>query len=328
MNILVTGGAGFIGSHIIEALLRDGNEVICLDSFDSYYDPGIKRKNLEHLLQDKNFRLVEGDINNVNLLNNILENVDYIFHEAAQAGVRVSINSPIKPHQANTTGTLNLLTASLNFDVRKIINASSSSVYGEVKYLPFDESHPTNPVSPYGVSKLASEHYCRVFEELYGLRTVSLRYFTVYGPKMRPDLAISIFTKAALTDNEITIFGDGEKTRDFTYIDDIVRANLLAMNRGKGVYNIGGGNRISVRELAEKIVGLTGSSSLIGYTDSIKGDSEHTLADNKKAKKELNWAPKISINEGLMRYAEWISNYQLLYPHMTKRIASSPLIKS
>ncbi len=328
MKILVTGGAGFIGSHIIGSLLNERNEVICLDNFDPYYDPQIKKKNIESFLQDENFTFIEGDINDGNLLNNILKDVDYIFHEAAQAGVRISVNDPMKPHEANATGTLNLLTAALKFDVKKIINASSSSVYGKVEYLPFDESHPTQPVSPYGVSKLMCEHYCRVFDELYGLKTVSLRYFTVYGPRMRPDLAISIFTKAALNNDKITIFGDGEKTRDFTYIDDIVKANLIAMNRGRGVYNIGGGHRVSVRELAERIVELTESSSLIQYTDSIKGDAEHTWADNKKAKNELNWSPKVSINNGLMRYAEWMSNYQLLSPLITKKTVSSPLIKN
>jgi len=203
-----------------------------------------------------------------------------------------------------------LLEAARDSGVEKIINASSSSVYGTVEYLPFDESHPRRPVSPYGVSKLAAEEYCRVFSELYGLKTVSLRYFTVYGPRMRPDLAISIFTRKALANEPITIFGDGTKTRDFTYIEDIVRANLIAMQKGEGPYNIGGGHRVSIQTLAEKIIEITGSASEIRYADAVKGDAEHTFADTKKAKSELGWIPKIDLEDGLRRYADWLVSYR------------------
>lgn len=208
----------------------------------------------------------------------------------------------------NATGTLNLLEAALDSDIKKIINASSSSVYGTVRYLPFDEEHPTLPVSPYGVSKLAAEHYCRVFSELYGLKTISLRYFTVYGPRMRPDLAISIFTKKALANEPIEIFGDGTKTRDFTCIDDVVEANMLAMHRGSGGFNIGGGHRISINDLAESIIRVNNSSSRITYAPPVKGDAEHTFADTKKAERELGWRPKVSLEEGLQRYAAWIKS--------------------
>jgi UDP-glucose 4-epimerase len=205
-----------------------------LDNFDDYYDPLIKRKNVEPFLQNEDFHLIEGDIRDKSLMKDILIGTDYVFHEAAQAGVRISVEDPMKPHEINATGTLNLLETALDSGVKKIINASSSSVYGKVEYLPFDENHPNQPVSPYGVSKLLAEHYCRVFEELYGLKSVCLRYFTVYGPRMRPDLAISIFTKAALKNEPITVFGDGEKTRDFTFIDDIVKANIICMKKDKG----------------------------------------------------------------------------------------------
>jgi len=214
----------------------------------------------------------------------------------------------MKPHEVNATGTLNLLEAARDSGVEKIINASSSSIYGTVEYLPFDESHPRRPVSPYGVSKLAAEEYCRVFSELYGLKTVSLRYFTVYGPRMRPDLAISIFTRKALANEPITIFGDGTKTRDFTYIEDIVRANLIAMQKGEGPYNIGGGHRVSIQTLAEKIIEITGSASEIRYADTVKGDAEHTFADTKQAERDLGWRPQVSLEEGLRRYAAWVSN--------------------
>jgi UDP-glucose 4-epimerase len=252
--------------------------------------------------------LVEGDIRDVNLLRKVIQenSIDYILHNAAQAGVRISVKNPLKPHEVNVTGTLNILMASLDSSVKKVINASSSSVYGKVKYLPFDEEHPKQPVSPYGVSKLAAEQYCRVFYEVYGLKTTSLRYFTVYGPRMRPDLAISIFTRRALNNEPIEIFGTGEKTRDFTYISDVIDANMRALRKGDGeVYNIGGGNRISVNQLANKIIAIINSESNIIYTESQKGDAEHTLANVEKAKNELEWSPKVSIDEGLTRYIHW-----------------------
>ncbi len=225
-KIVVTGGAGFIGSHIVEEVARE-NEVVILDNLDDYYSPALKRQNLAILLKNPNVSFIEGDITDLSLVKSVINaDVDYVFHEAAQAGVRISVDNPFKPNDINVVGTLNVLQASLDAGVKRVINASSSSVYGKVKYLPFDESHPTQPVSPYGVSKLAAEHYCRVFYEVYGLPTVSLRYFTVYGPRMRPDLAISIFTRKMLANEPITVFGDGNQTRDFTYIDDIVRVNL------------------------------------------------------------------------------------------------------
>jgi UDP-glucose 4-epimerase len=308
IRILVTGGAGFIGSHIIEQLLSDGHEVVCLDNFDPYYDPEIKKRNVQPFLENENFTLEVGDVRDRDTLTRLLEGTDYVFHEAAQAGVRISVDDPIKPHEVNATGTLNLLEAARDSGVKKIINASSSSVYGKVSYLPFDEDHPRQPVSPYGVSKLAAEEYCRVFSELYGLKTISLRYFTVYGPRMRPDLAISIFTRKALANEPITIFGDGTKTRDFTNIEDIVRANLIAMQKGEGAYNIGGGHRVSIQTLAEAIIKITGSSSEIRYADAVKGDAEHTFADTTAAERDLGWLPQVSLEEGLRRYAAWVSN--------------------
>jgi UDP-glucose 4-epimerase len=292
--------------------LRDPEcEVLCLDNFDDYYDPQIKKRNIEQFTSCPNFTLIKGDIRDKILLKKIMIDIDYIFHEAAQAGVRISVEDPIKPHEVNATGTLNLLDTAKDADVKKIVNASSSSVYGKMKYLPFDESHPTEPVSPYGVSKLMAEHYCRVFQELYDLKSVSLRYFTVYGPHMRPDLAIHIFMHRALRNEPIIIFGDGTKTRDFTYIQDIVQANIKAMNKGSGVYNIGGGYNISVQQLAEKIKVIARSTSKIIYENAVKGDAEHTSADSKKAEKELGWLPKTTIDEGLEIYKKWIQHYQL-----------------
>lgn len=304
MKYLVTGGAGFIGSHLCERLVEKG-EVVCLDNFDPYYSPQVKRNNIKPLIEHPDFELVEGSILDKELLHRVFEDVDYVFHNAAQAGVRISVENPGKTHESNATGTLNVLEAATNYGVQKVINASSSSIYGKVSYLPFDEEHPNMPVSPYGASKLVAEHYCRVFSELHDLETVSLRYFTVFGSRMRPDLAINIFTGKALNNEPIEIFGDGEKTRDFTFIDNIVDANLRAMERGSGVYNIGGGERVSINGLAERIVRIVGSESEIFYSESVKGDAEHTWSDVSKARRELGYEPEIGLDEGLERYVQW-----------------------
>ncbi len=304
MRILVTGGAGFIGSHICEALLGRGHSVVCLDNFDPYYDPELKRKNAKGLESEGGFELVEGDVRNFELVKELCADADLVYHEAAQAGIAISVEDPIKPYEVNVEGTLNVLKAATDCGVKKVINASSSSVYGKIEYLPFDEKHPTRPISPYGVSKLAAEHYCNVFSEVYGLKTASLRYFTVYGPRMRPDLAISIFARRALEGRSLEIFGDGHKTRDFTHIDDVVRANLVLMKKGRGTYNIGAGGRISIEELAESIKRLAGSDSRIVHAGERAGDVEHTRADVSKAAKELDWKPRIGIEEGLKRFVE------------------------
>jgi UDP-glucose 4-epimerase len=304
MKYLITGGAGFIGSHLCEQLAKKG-EVVCLDNFDPYYSPQVKWNNIEPLIEHPDFELVEGSILDKELLYRVFEDVDYVFHNAAQAGVRISVENPGKTHEVNATGTLNVLEAAANSGVKKLINASSSSVYGKVSYLPFDEEHPNVPVSPYGASKLVAEHYCRVFSELHDLETVSLRYFTVFGPKMRPDLAINIFTGKALNNEPIEIFGDGEKTRDFTFIDNIIDGNLRAMERGSGVYNVGGGERVSINGLAKKIVKIVGSDSEIIYSESVKGDAEHTWSDVSKACRELGYKPEVGLDVGLRRYVEW-----------------------
>ena len=311
-KIVITGGAGFIGSHIAESCVEDGHEVVIIDNLDDYYSLELKKKNIDCALKSGKARFVHGDVTDLDFLRTVInKDVDYVFHEAAQAGVRISVDNPFKPNNVNVLGTLNVLQASLEADVERVINASSSSVYGKVEYLPFDEKHPTQPVSPYGVSKLAAEHYCRVFYEIYGLPTVSLRYFTVYGPRMRPDLAISIFTEKMLKDMSITIFGDGNQTRDFTYIEDIVRVNmkLLDTNRANGkVMNIGGGNRISVNELAKNLKEIIGSSSEINYAEVQRGDAVHTLANVGLAKKLVGYKPSVSIKDGLKRFVEWYKN--------------------
>ena len=308
-KIVITGGAGFIGSHIADACAKAGHEVTVVDNLDPYYSVDIKKKNLELVLKNKNAKYIRGDITKLKFLKRIIrKGTDYVFHEAAQAGVRISVENPFKPNEVNVLGTLNVLTACKDAGVKRLINASSSSVYGKVAYMPFDEKHPTQPVSPYGVTKLAAEHYCRVFYEVYGLPTVSLRYFTVYGPRMRPDLAINIFTGKMLKNEPITIYGDGKQTRDFTYIDDVVRMNLelLATDKANGlVMNVGSGNRISVNDLAENLKKITKSRSEINYSETQKGDAHDTLADVTLAGKILKYKPETDIYSGLKKYVEW-----------------------
>ncbi len=307
-KIVITGGAGFIGSHIAEGLVSE-HEVVITDNFDHYYSPALKQRNLDCMMEMDNVTIIRGDITDPTFVGSVIDDtVDYVYHEAAQAGVRISVEDPFKPNNVNVTGTLNVLTAARDAGVQRVINASSSSVYGKKQYLPFDEVHPTIPVSPYGVSKLAAEHYCRVFYEIYGLPTVSLRYFTVYGPRMRPDLAISIFTGEMLRNRSITVFGDGNQTRDFTYIDDIVRVNrkLLKTDAADGqVMNVGSGHRITVNDLIAHIRDITRSASEVIYSVARKGDAEHTLADVRLAKKLVGYSPETTIVDGLKRFVEW-----------------------
>ena len=311
-KIVITGGAGFIGSHIAERLAKDGHEIVIVDNLDPYYSIDLKKRNLDIVLESGDATFINADVTDLYKIKRIIDStVDYVYHEAAQAGVRISVEDPFKPNNVNVLGTLNVLKASLDANIKKVINASSSSVYGKVRYLPFDEQHPTEPVSPYGVSKLAAEHYCRVFYEVYGLPTTSLRYFTVYGPRMRPDLAISIFTKKMLANEPITVFGDGEQTRDFTYIEDIVEANKRLLNNkvtnGK-VLNIGGGNRISVNDLIENLRSITDSTSEVINAGKQKGDTEDTLANIDLGNKLIGYKPLFNINKGLNKFVDWFKN--------------------
>jgi len=316
MEILITGGAGFIGSHLAEMLAKK-NEVVVLDNIDSYYDARIKEGNIK-IVESKGAKFIIGDITNYDFIEKIIKenSIKIIFHEAARPGVRYSIKDPFLPNKVNVIGTLNILKASLDSDVKKVINASSSSVYGKVEYLPFDENHPTRPISPYAVSKLAAEHYCRVFHEVYGLKTISLRYFTVYGPRMRPDLAIPIFTKSILNNELPIIFGNGEQTRDFTYIDDIIDANLkvLKMNRADGeVLNIGSGRRVTINYMIDTLKNLLNSDIKSKYVDSVSGDARDTLANIDKAKKLIGYEPKTSLEEGLRKFITWYKNNPSFY---------------
>jgi UDP-glucose 4-epimerase len=309
VKILITGGAGFIGSHLAIRLAQADHEVVVIDNLDPYYSVELKKKNLKLVTSNNNTSFINCDILSYPDLNSIIEDgIEYIFHEAAQPGVRASIEDPMKPLNVNIHGTLNILQSAIDNDVKKVINASSSSVYGKVEHLPFQETHPTHPLSPYGVSKLAAEHYCRVFTQIYGIPTVSIRYFTVYGPRMRPDLAIPIFTQNLLENQPPEIFGDGDQTRDFTFVDDIITANekLLDSSALDGeVVNIGSGNRITINKLLAIMKALLNSDAEPVYSDRVKGDALHTLADIARARDLIGYEPTTTIENGIEKFIEW-----------------------
>ncbi|MBC8521772.1 MAG: GDP-mannose 4,6-dehydratase [Candidatus Syntrophoarchaeum sp.] len=311
MRILVTGCAGFIGSHLVDKLLERGYEVIGRDCFMDYYHREIKEKNIENALKNNNFKLIEEDIMN---MDNFPE-VNHVFHLAAQAGVRASWGKSFEIYTRNNIEAIQkLLEFYKDRKIKKFVYASSSSVYGDAE-LPMKEDSLLKPVSPYGVTKLAAENLCYLYWKNYGVPTVSLRYFTVYGPRQRPDMAIHKFVKAILNGDEITVFGDGTQTRDFTFIDDVVEANILAANseiEGE-VFNVGGGSRISVNKLIELLEKITEKNAKIKYIEKQKGDVRDTLADTSKISNELNWKPKVKIKEGLKRFVEW---YKSLYKHI------------
>jgi UDP-glucose 4-epimerase len=313
MNALVIGGAGFIGGHLCEALLDRGHDVVALDNFDPYYAPEIKEHNVRcararDAESEGSYELVRGDVRDEELVDSLVENTDYVFHEAAQAGVRTSVENPEKSHDVNSTGTLNVLQAARDSDVDGVVVASSSSVYGKTEYLPFDEDHPTQPTSPYGVSKLAAEQYTRVFAEVYGLPTVALRYFTVYGPRMRPNMAISNFVSRCVNHEPPVIYGNGKQTRDFTYIDDVVNANLAVLENDVSpgeILNIGSGENISIEALAIEIRDQIAPKLSIEYTDAVSGDAENTYADITRARKHLGYTNQTAIREGVSKFIDW-----------------------
>lgn len=305
MKALVTGCAGFIGSSLTEKLLEEGHHVIGIDCFKEYYPVEIKKRNLSYALKNRNFNFIESDIVDMKTF----PDVDYIFHQAAQVGVRASWgeNFDVYTHD-NILATQRLLEYYKDRQIRKFIYASSSSIYGDVKELPVKEDAPKMPVSPYGVTKLAGENLCYLYHKNYGLPAVSLRYFTVYGPRQRPDMGIYKFIKAALSGDEITIYGNGEQTRDFTYISDIVKANLqaAACETDWISLNIGGGSRISVAELLRKIDKTVGNGIKTRYIENQKGDVRDTHADTRLASEVLGYEPEVNVKTGIEKQVEFM----------------------
>jgi nucleoside-diphosphate-sugar epimerase len=310
MKILVTGVAGFIGSHLAEKLLAAGHEVVGLDCFTDYYPRKIKESNLLKLRDSTSFDFRDDDVLRVDL-NALLKDVEIVFHEAAQAGVRASWGSSFRIYtENNVRGTQCLLEASKKIELKRFIYASSSSIYGDAESYPTHEGMTPMPISPYGVTKLAGEHLCYLYHKNYGVPAVSLRYFTVYGPRQRPDMAFNKFIKAILSDEEITIYGDGEQTRDFTYIEDIVDANVSAMDAqvvGE-VLNIGGGSRITVNDTIRIIENVTGKQAKTKYIEKQKGDVIHTGADISKAAKLLGYKPAYDLKKGIANEVDWLLN--------------------
>ncbi len=308
MKCLVTGAAGFVGSHLSERLVALGHEVAGVDCFLDYYPRATKERNLKGLRSAASFRLVETDLAR-EALAPIVEGVDWVFHQAAQAGVRASWGRDFQIYaENNVLATQRLLEAARDAKVRRFVYASSSSVYGDTRELPMREGSLPQPVSPYGVSKLAAEHLCWLYWRSYGLPTTSLRYFTVYGPRQRPDMAFHKFLRGALRDEEITLYDDGEQTRDFTFISDAVAANVAAAERGEGggVFNIGGGSEVSLNHVLRTIEEISGTRLRVRREQRQKGDVRHTMADCSRARRALGFRPEVSLDDGLRGEWEWI----------------------
>jgi len=307
-NCLVTGSAGFIGSHIAERLVNDGHHVVGVDCFTDYYPRWIKERNLQTLLATEKFDFVESNLLELDL-SKLLEGVDYVFHEAAQAGVRASWGADFEIYTRNNVlATQRLLEAAKESKLKKFVYASSSSVYGDAKSYPTTEDMTPKPVSPYGVTKLAGEHLCMLYWKNFHVPTVALRYFTVYGPRQRPDMAFHKFIKAILEGKPITIYGDGEQTRDFTFVADAVDANLLAMRSEQvgEVFNIGGGSRITVNGVVRMLEEIIGKDASLKHIAKQKGDVRHTAADITKARKLLGYEPTFDLRKGLELQVEWM----------------------
>jgi UDP-glucuronate 4-epimerase len=310
MNYLVTGGAGFIGSHLVERLLAEGHRVICLDNFDDFYDPALKRRNLTQALKDSKFCLVEGDLRDEDLLHKLFpeEKIEIVAHLAARAGVRPSIENPLLYADVNIRGTLNLLEACKKYKVRRVVFASSSSVYGNNLKVPFAEEDPVdNPISPYAATKKAGELICHTYHHLYGIDVACLRYFTVYGPRQRPEMAIHQFTRLIAEEKKVTLFGDGSSRRDYTYIEDAIEGTIAALGREHGyeIYNIGESQTTSLAQLVQWIEEQLKKRARVEYLPAQPGDVERTYADIRKAVQRLGYRARTDIREGLARFIRW-----------------------
>ena len=311
-HIVVTGAAGFIGSHLVDRLLSDGQRVIGIDSFTPYYDADLKRANLAHALGEGRFTLIEKDL--LGLLRPddesaaALGQATYVFHLAAQAGVRASWGSSFRSYtDHNVVATQAVLEACVGGQAEAVVYASSSSVYGDCPVMPLREDAVCQPVSPYGVTKLAGEHLCGLYAKAHGLHTVALRFFTVFGPRQRPDMAFNKFMHAILRDDSIDVYGDGQQTRDFTFVRDIVDGIVRAPQAPPGsVINLGGGHRVTLLEALSTLAEVSGRSPRLVMHDPEPGDARDTWADLQRAQDCLGYAPSVNLREGLAAEWEWI----------------------
>ena len=309
-NILITGAAGFIGSHLSERLLQEGSRIICLDNLDTFYDPQMKRENLKPLLANNNFTMIEGDIRDLKLLTDIFEGnrIDIIVHIAARAGVRPSIIEPLLYYDVNVRGTTNLLEMAKNYHIKKFIFASSSSVYGENKKVPFSEDDNVDyPISPYAATKKAGELISFTYHHLYGIPVNCLRFFTVYGPRQRPEMAIHKFTRLIYEGKSIPVYGDGTSRRDYTYIDDLISGITASVNTELGyeIINLGESKTVKLTELISLIEENLQKKAIIEWLPDQPGDVPVTFADIGKARRLLGYTPCIDIKEGAGRFVEW-----------------------
>ena len=309
MKALITGVAGFIGSTLAERLLDDGADVVGIDCFTDYYPREAKERNLKTARGHQRFRFVESRVQDADLAA-MLADRTHVFHLAAQAGVRKSWGKDFEIYTVNNIeATQVLLEACTRTKIERLVYASSSSVYGDDRPMPFREDTLPQPVSPYGVSKLAAEQLCYLYFANYGVPTVSLRYFTVYGPRQRPDMAFHKFLRATLLGDPITVYGDGEQTRDFTFVADIASATAAAAVRGVPgrVYNIGGGSRVSVNDVLEMIRRVSGRQPLVAADESQKGDMRHTWAETRLARTDLGFVPSVELEQGLAAEYQWLT---------------------
>ena len=309
-SVLVTGAAGFIGSHLVERLLRDGCRVAGVDSFDTFYDPRFKEANLEPSLAHRSFRLVRGDIRDESVLEEVFRGsrVDAVVHLAARAGVRPSIQDPALYVSVNLDGTVNLLEAARRHAVPRFVFASSSSVYGDNEKVPFGEDDPVDhPISPYAATKRAGELIAHTYHHLFGMDVACLRLFTVFGPRQRPDLAIRKFAALMAEGREIELYGDGSTARDYTYVDDIVEGIVRAARRVKGfrIWNLGGSHPVLLRDLVAGLASALGVEAKIKRQPAQPGDVQRTWADISRAARELEWSPQVGMEQGLAQFARW-----------------------
>ena len=308
MKALVTGAAGFIGSHLVESLLVEGHEVVGVDAFVDYYPRALKEQNLAGARAHRSFTFVEGRLQDMDLAA-LLSGAAQVYHLAAQAGVRASWGREFSGYtDHNVLATQRLLEGALEAGVPRVVFASSSSVYGDAPGLPLREDGVCRPLSPYGVTKLAAENLCLLYEKNHGLPTVSLRYFTVYGPRQRPDMAFHKFLKACRDGGAIRVYGDGRQTRDFTYVADIVAATRAAGDSGRPgcVYNVGGGERYALLDVLALIQEVAGRRVEIVHEEAQKGDMRDTFADTSAARRDLGFRSTVGLREGLAAEWEWI----------------------
>jgi len=308
VKVVVTGAAGFIGSSLVDSLLADGHEVVGVDAFVDFYPRAIKEENLRGARDHRGFRLVEGEVQGLPLAE-VLEGAGQVYHLAAQAGVRSSWGREFALYtEHNVLATQRLLEAAVEAGVPRLVYASSSSVYGDTRELPLREDARCRPVSPYGVTKLAAEHLGALYERNHGLPVVSLRYFTVYGPRQRPDMAFHRFLQAARDGQPVHVYGDGKQTRDFTYVDDAVTATRRAGDSGRPgcVYNVGGGQRVALEEVLRTVEQVAGRPLRVVREEAQKGDMRDTFADTTAARRDLDFRSTVTLPEGLAREWDWI----------------------